>query len=389
MTHVLARTDAWLARAPIRRIARALAIVQALLLALAIAGTHGWLVPGVGANTTDYASFYAAGALADAGTPALAYDEPAHRAAEEAATRKGIEYEYFFYPPTFLLLCAPLAKLPYLASFLLFALATFAAWLTLATRIAGPGSAAPLLAIGPVWWTLGLGQNAFLTAALAAGATLAIGRRPLAAGALLGLLCIKPHFGLVIPLALIAGRAWRAFAGAALTLAAAIALTFALFGVETWRRFLAHERAATATLYSAAVKLAGHVEPRGAALLLGFPAGFATLLGAAGILAAALAVILVWRRPRPEPRAAALASAMLAAAPFALFYDLMLASVAGAWLARAGRTQGWRLGEPTALAAAVVASILAYPLAALTHVQIGTVIAPGLLALAYRRSLDS
>ena len=40
-----------------------------------IAGTHGWIVPLERPTTTDFASFYAAGSLADAGTPALAYND--------------------------------------------------------------------------------------------------------------------------------------------------------------------------------------------------------------------------------------------------------------------------------------------------------------------------
>src|SRR5499427_1717042 len=78
-----------------------------------IAGTHGLIVPLSRPVSTDFVSFYAAGALADAGTPALAYDQAAHLAAEERVAGAGIEYQFFNYPPVFLLLCAPLAWLPY------------------------------------------------------------------------------------------------------------------------------------------------------------------------------------------------------------------------------------------------------------------------------------
>jgi alpha-1,2-mannosyltransferase len=47
------------------------------------------------------------------------------------------------------------------------------------------------LAFPAVFWTLGLGQNAFLTATLFGGFTLLLDRRPIAAGILLGLLCYK------------------------------------------------------------------------------------------------------------------------------------------------------------------------------------------------------
>src|SRR6266478_6808864 len=69
------------------------------------AGTHGWIVPLTRPTTTDFASFYAAGALANAGTPELAYDQAAHFAMEQAVTEPGIEYQFFNYPPVYLILC--------------------------------------------------------------------------------------------------------------------------------------------------------------------------------------------------------------------------------------------------------------------------------------------
>ena len=44
-------------------------------------------------TSTDFVSFYAAGKLALAGTPALAYDQVAHAAAEAAATAPGSPYQ--------------------------------------------------------------------------------------------------------------------------------------------------------------------------------------------------------------------------------------------------------------------------------------------------------
>ena len=50
------------------------------------------------------------------------------------------------------------------------------------------------------------GQNGFLNAALLGAALLALDRRPVVAGILFGLLSYKPHLGLLVPLALLAGR---------------------------------------------------------------------------------------------------------------------------------------------------------------------------------------
>ncbi len=105
-----------------RRIGWCCGILLALqfgLFLLFVAGTHGWIVPLTRPTTTDFVSFYAAGVLAIDGTPALAYDHAAHLAAEERVTEPGIEYQFFNYPPVFILLCAVLARLPYLVAFVL------------------------------------------------------------------------------------------------------------------------------------------------------------------------------------------------------------------------------------------------------------------------------
>jgi hypothetical protein len=202
-----------------------LAIETAVFLFL-VAGTYGLIVPLAGPTSTDFVSFYAAGALADSGAPELAYDRAAHDAAEQRATAAGIEYRFFYYPPVFLLLCAALARLPYLMAFLVFEVATLAVCLIVMREIlAEPGWSAmiPILAFPAAFWALGLGQNSFLTAALFGAGTLWIDRRPILAGFCFGALCYKPHFALLVPIALLAGRHWRAL-GASLGSAAASAV---------------------------------------------------------------------------------------------------------------------------------------------------------------------
>jgi hypothetical protein len=76
-------------------------------------------------------------------------------------------------------------------------------------------------------------------------------------------------------------------------------------------------------------------------------------------LAAAFLVALSWHRARAKPSAgsidaslAALVAAIPIVMPFALFYDLVMESVAAAWLVRAARRDGWLAGEKTVLAGA-------------------------------------
>ncbi|MEI4594850.1 glycosyltransferase 87 family protein, partial [Klebsiella pneumoniae] len=76
-----------------------------------------------------------------------------------------------------------------------------------------------------------------LTAALIGFGMALLKRKPALAGLCLGLLAYKPQFGVLIPLALVAGGHARAFAAAALTVALMAILTTALYGVEVWQAF--------------------------------------------------------------------------------------------------------------------------------------------------------
>ena len=127
----------------------------------------------------------------------------------------------------------------------------------------------PVLAFPAVFWNIGLGQNAFLTATLFAGFTLLLDRRPVTAGLLLGALCYKPHFGLLAPIALAAGRRWHAFFAAAAGVAALIGLSVLAFGWDTWQAYF-HAFAASDGVYtSGRIQFAGMVTPLGGMLLLG------------------------------------------------------------------------------------------------------------------------
>jgi alpha-1,2-mannosyltransferase len=363
---------------------RILIAIETSVFLFLVAGTHGLVVPLSVPASTDFVSFYAAGALANAGTPELAYDQPAHYLAEERAAAPGIEYRYFYYPPIFLFLCSPLALLPYLPAFLIFQAATLVFYLIVARRILGERGwavALPLLAFPAVFWTLGLGQNAFLTAASFGAATLFIDRRPFLAGIFFGTLCYKPHFGLLIPVALVAGRHWRAITGSLVSVATLSGLSLIMFGWETWRDFFAAATVSHATYESGSIAFGGFVSPFGAVMLLGGSPEAAYIAQASITLAAGVLVAIVWHRGAPLPtRAAILAAATLVAIPVALIYDLMLAAIAAAWLIRdRGGLPGW---ERAAMAGLFILALNPRAVAETWHIPIAPVAALALVALA-------
>ena len=341
----------WLHRARILAFARMLLALQIVGLAVLVLGTHGAIVPLEKPTTTDFVSFHAAGSLAIQGHPELAYDHAAHFAREQETTAPGIGYQYFFYPPVFLLLCAPLSLLPYLMSFVLFQTLTLGFFLAVLRAImghAGRGWLVAALAFPPVFWTLGLGQNSFLTAALMGLGMLLLPTRPFLAGLALGALCYKPHFGILLPLVLLAGRQWWAIAGAALAAAGLTLVSVLVFGLGTWQAYLAAIQTSRAVYESGAIDFIGMATPFGGALLLGLSPVQAHGVQILALALTAVAVIRIWWGATSlEVRAASVAAGTLLAVHLALVYDVLLLLLAMAWLVRAGISDGFRAGEKT------------------------------------------
>lgn len=350
-----------------------------------VAGTHGSIVPLHQPVSTDFVSFFAAGRLATDGTPGLVYDHAAHYAAEQAATEPGVPYNYFYYPPVFLLVCIVLARLPYLAAFAAFQVGTLVPCLLVVRRILherGWAVLVPLLAFPPLYFTLGTGQNAFLTATLFGAATLLVDRRPALAGMLFGALCYKPQFGLLIPVALIATGRWRVIAAAAATMGGLVGLSAAVFGWGAWRAFL--DAAATASgVYEGGVAFQAMTTAFGATLALGGPVWVAYTLQAIAALVMAIAVFVTWRRGMSLPvRAAILLAATPLAVPVAMFYDLMLSGMALAWLVRWSEGRCFPIWLRVGTVAVFIGSLLSGNFDPRSHFPVALIVAAATFAMA-------
>lgn len=355
-----------------------------------VAGTHGYIVTLEKPVTTDFASFYAAGVLANSDKPALAYSQPEHYAAEQDATEHGVDYVYFFYPPVFLLLCSVLARLPYLLAFVVFETVSCLAYVLVIREIlreAGWTWLIPLMAFPAVWWSFGLGQNSFLTAAFFGAATVLLDRRPVMAGAILGLLCYKPHFAVLVPIVLAAGRQWTAFAAAGCAAAFLVALSGLIFGLDTWEAFLTGFSGTGAVFADGRIPFAGLVSVFAAARMAGAPIWGAYAIQAAATALVALIVGMIWCRGcTPPVRFASLLAGTLLAVPVVLIYDLLLVSVAGCWLIRAGRGAGFLNWEKTALVGTFLMPLLSRSVGLGLDIPIGPSAATILLVFCIVRS---
>ena len=235
----------------------------------------------------------------------------------------------FAYPPTTLLVVWPLALLRARLALSLW-LGAGALGFALACRHR-PRSGLTMLCALVVPSTLAClcyGQISLVVAACLIGGFRLLGRRPVLAGVLFGLAVVKPQFGLLVPVALVSARQWRALAAATTTVALGVVASGLAFGWGAWAR-----------LPAAMAGLGRFVSLHPAFLRLCPTVAAAThLLGAGPLLAglvqgmaALLVVVVVWRcfRPGVTPLAvAALLVGTFLVTPYALFYDLPMVSYA-------------------------------------------------------------
>ncbi len=320
--------------------ALALALIAMWVLAITtgIVTPHSWITTsrGVPANG-DYLGLYAAGELAKGGEATAVYNVERHKAVQHAleGNPKGAFY-LWPYPPTFLLAATALAVLPYYASMLTWSLATFAAFSAAIARISTSRRDMLLMLATPApWLNLYIGQNGALTAALIGFGLMLLQTRPVVAGVAIGLLSAKPHLGLLIPVALLAGGYYRTFASAALTVIVLVIVSIAAFGIGPWLAFpgqLSH----VASLVETVVKTQKIQSLFGVARGLGLSATHALWLQ--GALTVSLAALIGWiwsrRNISFDLKAAALAAAVTLATPYQFVYDLVILTVAQAFLLR-------------------------------------------------------
>lgn len=361
----------------------------ALLLAAIwiVLSRHG-VDPGGKPLGTDFLSFYAASKLALDGAAADAWRPAVHAAAEIAVFGRDLGYAAFFYPPPFLLVCLPLALVPYLAALMAWLGATGIAYLAvlrLFLRDTAIGLSAAI-AFPAVLLNLGHGQNGFLTTALLGAAAWWLGPRPVLAGFMIGGLAIKPQLAVLLPFGLAFIGAWRTVAAAALATLAVAALSWLVLGEAAWRGFLEVSPLARLALENDWVGAAKMTSVFAAARLLG--ADLAIAYGAQ-VAAVALALAGLWRlaRRRPDPLhyGVALVAATPLASPFLLDYDLMLLAIPLAWLLREGLRTGFRPWEQVVMAAAFLMPLVARSVATLVGLPLVPLVTGALFVLVLRR----
>ena len=286
-----------------------------------------WVIIFTEQKAADFLSYWAAARLAVEGTPGLAYDIAVHRALElSIGDPRGMLP--FPYPPPFLLVLIPFGLIAYPPAFAAWVAITVALYLIasrgvapLAYRLAHPQALANAL----------IGQNGFLTSAIFIAGTRALERQPLLGGAILGLLVIKPQLALLLPVALLAGREWRAVAGAAASSIAVLLLALLTLGIEAYGGFFR-----ILPLYARGMATSSWPWNELASVFafarhLGVPQQPALVIHAIVALGATALVWRAWSR-KSERRVPVLAAAVLLVPPYMFTYDALLLIVPMGWL---------------------------------------------------------
>ena len=257
--------------------------------------------------------------------------------AELSAIGSGItvaELARYISPPPVAWLATPFTALPYPVAYwswsALLVAALVLCWLWAAPS-AGRLRVLYLLAAAgwlPVIYGLQLGQPGLIVAAGVAGSyALLRTKHPWWAGVALGVLVLKPQLAFLLPLALLAARQDRAFAGSAITLAALAALSAVALGSHG------------VSAYMDRLNFAGNV-PVNRELTLAYIVGDAAR--PVEIFIATWTVLLVYRLRHDRVElvyASALVGGMLAS-PYMHLDDFAMLGLAGWLVLRSGPT-GW------------------------------------------------
>jgi glycosyl transferase family 87 len=340
---------------------------------------------------TDFSNVYAAGRLTWQGRAADAYQPPLQHAAEKAVfAGRNVPFFGWHYPPFFFAIAFAVAAFPYAWGLVIWIASSLAAYLMVIRAILPRSQTLLVAAAFPaVFVNIGHGHNGFLTAALLGGALHLLDRRPWLAGVLIGCLAYKPQFGVLIPIALLAGTRWRTIGAAAGTVAALIALSLLTLGGDVWNAFADSLKFTQAVVleqgdtgWEKIQSVFSAVRMWGATVHTAYAVQIALGL----VLAASIAWL--WQSNAPfELKAAALATGSLLATPYVLDYDLVVLAVAIAYFTRHGLKYGFGSFEISLLAAAWIVPLLSRGIAGLTGIPVGLLVMLALHFFIVRRAM--
>jgi len=224
----------------------------------------------------------------------------------------------FVYPPSALLLFAPLGALPLGVAYPLWTVATGGLFLWGSRRVGAPW----WIALFPAVWLVAFcGQTTFAIAGLAALA-LAWRERSITAGVLLGVAAaIKPQLLIFMPIALLAEWRWRSLISAGFTGLLLCGASVAIWGLEPWQAWFAALPRFQTLFETTPGLIEDAITPYAWLQRNGWSTGPTLLLAP---VAAALVWLTVRRSDRPADRLIATFGGALLVSPYAMPYEAAL-----------------------------------------------------------------
>jgi alpha-1,2-mannosyltransferase len=325
----------------------------------------------------DFVNVFTAGQLVLEGKLKLVYDVGAYEAYQADLFGGAVRDHNYSYSPVSFFYVWLFALGPYGLCYWLWIGLTGGAFLLAARpylRGAGlPAWAALLIpaAVANVW----AGHYGFLFGALWLSAWRLVDTRPRTAGILIGLMIVKPHLALLMPIALARRGSWTAILYAALTSLTLVAASGLAFGWSYWATYLTETSAVQAAMIEDTGQFFLRMMPTvlPAMLLAGLGSTAAWIVQGAFASGAAVAL---WKRLPSDPMQAGLAAATATflALPYAFNYDLTVVGIAA--LIALHRT-----GVPVPLGERCVAALaFLLPLLVISMNGLGVPLAPLVLA---------
>ncbi|MEM5328138.1 glycosyltransferase family 87 protein [Paraburkholderia sp. JHI2823] len=397
-TRVQPTACSWLSRGRLIAYSSTMLVIGIGFVALWAWVTHGFSTSGGWRPGSDLLVFWSASHAVLQGQASTVFDYSAfsRTVAEVTGGLPRSAFIPWLYPPTFLLFVTPLALLPLPLAYFVFLSASACAFVCATVRVSGLaqgplGSAAAryvVLAMPCAMVCAIFGQNALITAALAACAIASIDRRPAVAGICIGMLVIKPQLGILFPLVLIAAREWKVFGYAALTAALFLIASVVLFGSPSLGQFAGNIGMARELILEHDVRFWLASPSVFASLrLIGASLAAAELTHGAVALIAACGAWTIWRSTRDTAlRAAALGTATLIVTPYVWHYELTWLGLSCAGLLATGLRRGWLRGEQPVLLLVWLLPVFEFINQILRLPQIGPVILLLMLLAVLRRA---
>lgn len=297
----------------------------------------------------DFLNLWFGSHLAVTGQVDMLFDFEGYRAAIRALYGAGQADSEWSYPPSMLLIGAPLTLMPLPLAYAAWTAGGVGAlYAALGTIGSLPRSVRLLVCLSPMAFHNSIfGQNGAYSAALLIAALVLAPRRPLLAGLLAGLLTLKPHLGLLIPVAWLAAGHWRAMVSAGLSSIALVVLTGLCFGFAVWPHFWIETRSLMVAIMEAPYPQAYHLQAMTVFIAVRALGGtVATAYGVQFVAALACAAVTfaIWRpaaRIDVSDRICLTALMALIVTPYGYSYDGPAIGLAIAWLALSRPLSAW------------------------------------------------